>query len=82
MAIHRYGSMKEREENRIPFGIRTTIRRSGQAAASVETIDGCYRVRFTESAVEFIDTRGAGVVSTIERGLVREFEAEAVDCES
>jgi hypothetical protein len=76
--IHRYGSRKEREDNRIPFGIRVTTRTNGNVAGT-ETIDGKYRLVMTEEALEYVDTAGAGVRFSIPRGMLRDFSAEAVD---
>lgn len=72
--IHRYGSRAERENNRIPTCIEVTMRLSGEAARTF-LLDSKYRIRFTDEAIEFIDTAGAGVTQRVVRGLVREFNA-------
>lgn len=72
--MYRGGSLKDRETNRIPRGIVVTTRLNGQDEQT-RIIDGKYRLIFTDSALEFYDTCGAGVVESIPRGILREFEA-------
>lgn len=76
--LHRYGSVKEREQNGIPAGIFLVIRRNGEKEPWSRIIDGKYRIRYTDSAVEIIDTAGAGVVESHPLGMVRYLRAEDV----
>ena len=77
--LHRYGSKKERESNRIPDGIKVRMRLNGQPKYFDRVIDGKYRFHFTDGALEVIDTAGAGVVESTPIGMVRFFSAEALE---